>query len=304
MLDLLPPEGVINMTCRGVNLLIMKKVVIPAAGLGTRLLPITKEMPKEMLPIFVRKDDGRPCLKPMLHVVFEQLYDAGFREYGFIVGRGKRAIEDHFSPDEGFIEYLRNKNKAEFAEELQEFYKKINDSTVIFINQPQPKGFGDAVYQAKIFTKNEPFLLHAGDDIILSKNNDHLKRLVEKFNDYDAEAIFLVEEVEDPRKYGVMVGNEIESGIFKVIEVIEKPEEPTTNLAIVALYILKPSIYQAIERVSLRGCVEVELTDAVKLLINLGHNVYALKLQRDERRIDVGSPETYLETLRTMFMGL
>jgi len=282
----------------------IKKVVIPAAGLGTRLLPVTKEMPKEMLPIFVRKDDGRLCLKPMLQVVFEQLYDTGFREYGFIVGRGKRAIEDHFSPDEGFIEYLRNKNKAELAEELQGFYKKINDSTIVFINQPQPKGFGDAVYQAKIFTKNEPFLLHAGDDIILSKNNDHLKRLVEKFNDYDAEAIFLVEEVEDPRKYGVMVGNEIKSGIFKVIEAIEKPEEPPSNLAIIALYIFKPSIYQAIEKVSSKRDIEVELTDAVELLINWRRNVYALKLQRDERRIDVGSPETYLETLKTMFMGL
>jgi len=89
----------------------IKKVVIPAAGLGTRLLPVTKEKPKELLPIFVRTADGRLCLKPMLQVVFEQLYDTGFREYGFIVGRGKRAIEDHFSPDEGFIEYLRNKTK-------------------------------------------------------------------------------------------------------------------------------------------------------------------------------------------------
>ena len=282
----------------------IKKVVIPAAGLGTRLLPVTKEMPKEMLPIFVRKDDGRLCLKPMLQVVFEQLYDAGFREYGFIVGRGKRAIEDHFSPDEGFIEYLRNKNKAELAEELQGFYKKINDSTIVFINQPQPKGFGDAVYQAKIFTQNEPFLLHAGDDIILSKNSDHLKRLMEKFDDYDADVMFLVEEVEDPGKYGVMVGNEIKSGIFKVTEVVEKPKKPPSNLAIIALYIFKPSIYQAIEKVGSKGGVEVELTDAVELLINWGRDVYALKLQRDERRIDIGSPETYLETLKTMFTGL
>jgi UTP--glucose-1-phosphate uridylyltransferase len=281
----------------------IKKVVIPAAGLGTRLLPVTKEMPKEMLPIFVRKDDGRLCLKPMLQVVFEQLYDAGFREYGFIVGRGKRAIEDHFSPDEGFMEYLRNKNKAELAEELQGLYKKINDSTIVFLNQPQPKGFGDAVYQAKIFTKNEPFLLHAGDDIILSKNNDYLKRLMEKFNDYDADAIFLVEEVEAPRKYGVMVGNEIRPGIFKVIEVIEKPEQPPSNLAIIALYIFKPSIYQAIEKVKSKGGVEVELTDAVELVISWGRDVYALKLQHDEKRVDVGSPETYLETLRTMFVG-
>jgi len=282
----------------------IKKVVIPAAGLGTRLLPVTKEMPKEMLPIFVKKDDGRLRLKPMLQAVFEQLHDTGFREYGFIVGRGKRAIEDHFSPDEGFIEYLRNKNKAELAEELQGFYKKINDSTIVFINQPQPKGFGDAVYQAKIFTQNEPFLLHAGDDIILSENNDHLKRLMEKFDDYDADAMFLVEEVEDPGKYGVMVGNEIKSGIFKVTEVVEKPKKPPSNLAIIALYIFKPSIYQAIEKVGSKGGVGVELTDAVELLINWGRDVYALKLQRDERRIDIGSPETYLETLKTMFTGL
>lgn len=240
----------------------------------------------------------------MLQAVFEQLHDTGFREYGFIVGRGKRAIEDHFSPDEGLIEYLRNKNKAELAEELQGFYKKINDSTIVFINQPQPKGFGDAVYQAKIFTQNEPFLLHAGDDIILSKNNDHLKRLMEKFDDYDADAMFLVEEVEDPRKYGVIVGNEIKSGIFKVTEVVEKPKKPPSNLAIIALYIFKPSIYQVIEKVGSKGGAEVELTDAVELLINWGHDVYALKLQRDERRIDIGSPETYLETLKTMFTGL
>jgi len=292
------------LTCCGCDPLIIKKVVIPAAGLGTRLLPATKEMPKEMLPIFVEKDDGRLRLKPMLQAVFEQLYDAGFREYAFIVGRGKRAIEDHFSPDEGFIEYLRNKNKTELVEELQEFYKKINDSTIVFINQPQPKGFGDAVYRARTFTQNEPFLLHAGDDMILSRNNDHLKRLVEKFDDCDADAIFLVDEVEDPRKYGVVVGNEIQPGIIEAKEVVEKPEEPPSDLAIIALYIFKPSIYQAIDRVKSKGGIEVELTDAVELLMNQGCNVYALKLQRDERRVDVGSPETYLETLRTVFTGL
>ena len=282
----------------------IKKVVIPAAGLGTRLLPATKETPKEMLPIFVRKGDRKLGLKPMLQVVFEQLHDVGFREYGFIVGRGKRAIEDHFSKDEGFMEYLKKKNKAEQAKELRELYEKIDTSNIVFINQPQPMGFGDAVYQAKIFTEKEPFLLHAGDDLILSQNNDHLKRIIKAFEDYDAEAVFLVEEVEDPSKYGVMVGDEITHEMFKVTEVIEKPEEPTSNLAIIALYIFKPSIYQAIEKVSSNGSIEVELTDAVELLINWRRNVYALKLLRGERRIDVGSPETYLETLRAMFMTL
>lgn len=282
----------------------VKKVVIPAAGLGTRLLPVTKETPKEMLPIFIRKGDGRLGLKPMLQVVFEQLHDVGFREYGFIVGRGKRAIEDHFSKDEGFMGYLKKKEKAEQAKELREFYKKIDVSNIVFINQPQPMGFGDAVYQARIFTEKEPFLLHAGDDLVLSKNNDHLKRIIKAFEDYNAEAVFLVEEVEDPSKYGVVVGDEIRHEVFKVTEVVEKPEEPPSNLAIIALYVFKPSIYQALEKATSNEGIEVELTGAVELLINWRCDVYALKLQRGERRIDVGSPETYLETLRAMFMTL
>ena len=101
----------------------IRKVVIPAAGLGTRLLPITKELPKEMLPVFFKEKSGRVCLKPMSQAVFEQLYDVGFREFCFIVGRGKRAIEDHFTPDWDFVEYLRN--KAELVDELQRFYTKI-----------------------------------------------------------------------------------------------------------------------------------------------------------------------------------
>jgi len=91
----------------------IKKAVIPAAGLGTRLLPVTKETPKEMLPIINVREDRSLCLKPMLHAVFEQLYDEGFREFAFIVGRGKRAIEDYFSPDYDFVQYLKSKNKVE-----------------------------------------------------------------------------------------------------------------------------------------------------------------------------------------------
>ena len=154
----------------------LKKAVIPAAGLGTRLLPITKELPKEMLPIVALMKNGQPCLKPMLQAIFEQLYEVGFREFAFIVGRGKRAIEDHFSPDEDFIRYLKNKNKKDIAQELQEFYNKINDSNLVFINQPKPKGFGDAVARASLFTGNEKFLMQAGDDLIISKNSNHLKR--------------------------------------------------------------------------------------------------------------------------------
>jgi UTP--glucose-1-phosphate uridylyltransferase len=281
----------------------MMKVVIPAAGLGTRLLPVTKEIPKEMLPIFLKQND-EVCFKPMLQAVFEQLYDFGFREFGFIVGRGKRAIEDHFTIDEGFMDYLKKNNKIKLAEKLRDFYEKIGNSTMVFINQPKPKGFGDAVYRAKSFTGNEPFMVHAGDDLILSRNNDHLRRMVKVFGDYDADAVFLVEEVEDAQGYGVMVGEEMEDGIFEVKKVVEKPKVPPSNLAVIALYIFKPIIYRAIEKVKPDESGEVQLTDAIGLLLDWRCRVYASKLRDGERRIDIGSPETYLRTLKSLPVGL
>jgi len=277
----------------------IRKVVIPTAGLGTRLLPITKELPKEMLPIFFKKKDGRVCLKPMLQAVFEQLYVAGFREFCVIVGRGKRAIMDHFTPDWDFIKYLKGGNKVEQADELQEFYSKIANSTMIFMSQPKPKGFGDAIYTGKPFTENQSFLLHAGDDLVLSQNNDHLKRMMKAFERYDADATFLVEKVEDPRRYGVVVGDKINSHVLKVREVIEKPKKPPSNLASIALYIFKPIIYKAIEQVKPDESGEIQLADALQVLIDWKCKLYALELKPGERRIDIGTPETYLEILKT-----
>lgn len=281
----------------------MMKVVIPAAGLGTRLLPATKEFPKEMLPLFL-KQNNEICLKPMLQAVFEQLYVFGFREFGIIVGRGKRAIEDHFMVDKNFVEYLKNGNKAMLADRLLNFYEKLNNSAIFFINQPEPKGFGDAVYRAKTFTGNEPFLVHAGDDLILSPENDYLRRLMITFKDYQADALFLVEEVEDPRKYGVIVGDEVKSGVFKVKEVYEKPLKPLSNLAIVAIYIFKPTIHRAIEKTAPNISGEVQLTDAISLLLKWQCAVYAVRLKENEERIDIGSPETYLETLKRLMLRL
>jgi UTP--glucose-1-phosphate uridylyltransferase len=282
---------------------LLKKAVIPAAGLGTRLLPITKELPKEMLPVIAISKKGELCLKPMLQAVFEQLYGAGFREFAFIAGRGKRAIEDHFSPDEVFIQNLTNKNKKSHAEELQEFYEKINNSSIIFINQPKPKGFGDAVGRAALFTGKENFLIQAGDDLIISKDNNHLKRAAKTFEEYDADAIFLLEEVPDPRKYGVITGKEIKPGIFKVASIVEKPLTPLSNLAIVALYIFKPIIYEAIKKVKPDKNGEIQLTDALKLLVSWNCQVYGLKLKPNERRIDIGTAESYLEMLRSTVIG-
>jgi UTP--glucose-1-phosphate uridylyltransferase len=282
---------------------LLNKAVIPAAGLGTRLLPITKELPKEMLPVIALMKNGQLSLKPVLQAIFEQLYDVGFRDFAFIVGRGKRAIEDHFSPDDDFVKYLTKKDKKDFAEDLEEFYKKINNSNLVFINQPKPKGFGDAVSRAAPFTGKENFLIHAGDDLIISKDNDHLKKAKRLFEQYDADALFLVEEVLDPRKYGVITGKEIKPGIYQVTNIIEKPIKPPSNLAVIALYILKPIIYKAIKEVKPDKNKEIQLTDALKLLLEWNCKVYCLKLGPNEKRIDIGTAESYLEMLKTTVIG-
>lgn len=160
-----------------------------------------------------------------------------FREFCFIIGRGKRSVEDHFTPDFSFAKYLERRNKNELAVELMEFYKKVADSNIVFINQPEPRGFGDAVYRTKGFTLNEPFLVHAGDDLILSSGNSHITRLIDVFKEMNADAVFLVEKVKDPRKYGVITGVEIKPRIYKVTDIVEKPERSPSNIAtIVILY--------------------------------------------------------------------
>ena len=166
----------------------IKKVVLPAAGLGTRLLPITKETPKEMLPIYIRGENGNRYLKPVLQVIFEQLYKNNFREFIFIVGRSKRAIEDHFTIDNEFIKTLYEKNKSELATEMEKLYNKIEKSSLIFVNQPEPKGFGDSILKVRSIIEEE-FLVHAGDTYIKSSEDATIKKVIESHNKYNKASI-------------------------------------------------------------------------------------------------------------------
>lgn len=272
------------------------KAVLPAAGLGTRLLPITKELPKEMLPIFVRSADEGLCLKPMIQAVYEQLYDFGFREFVIVVGRGKRAIEDHFTPDRGFIDLLRMKNKHSLAAELESFYNKILTSNIVFVNQPEPRGFGDAVLAARPVIDG-PFLLHAGDTYIISKGDEHLKRLFDVHKRFNADATLLIQYVEDPRAYGVVEGDEVSEGVTLVRSLEEKPERPKTNLAIMPIYIFDSVIFKALEVTKPGKGGEIQLTDAIQRLVDWGLKVYAVRLRPDEQRLDIGTPQTCWESL-------
>jgi UTP--glucose-1-phosphate uridylyltransferase len=281
----------------------IKKVVVPAAGLGTRLFPATKEQPKEMLPIFSCpvNDEASTSVKPLLQLVFEQLYDDGFREFCFVVGRGKRAIEDHFTPDGNCVVTLKNMGKNGQASDLESFYCKLKTSTLIWMNQPEPKGFGDAVLTAQPFVQKEPFLVHAGDTYIISRKAVHLKTLMKIHERLKTDAVFIVQEVANPRQYGVIEAEESEKGIYKVKRAVEKPEKPASNLAIMPIYLFNPIIFEALKKTSPGKAGEIQLTDAIQKLVKWNLTVYAVKLDRNALRLDIGSPETYWEALSASY---
>jgi len=278
---------------------LLTKSVITAAGLGTRLLPSSKEIPKEMFPIFDLGKSGVICVKPVMHKIFENLYDVGFRDFCIIVGRGKRSIEDHFTPDQLFSTMVEKKSRGGVHGEIVDFYTKIVNSRIFFINQPSPRGFGDAVLRAEAFVGNENFLLHAGDDLVLSKNNSHLVRLLDAFKELGGELVLLSERVRDPSQYGVISGNVIDSekGIVRVRDIVEKPAKPPSNMAVVGIYVLSPKIFDALRRVKedLRG--EIQLTHGLKILLDEGGEAYAVLLMDEEKRLDAGSPENYYQAI-------
>ena len=279
----------------------IRKVIIPAAGLGTRLIPATKEQPKEMLPIFSKTAHGDMVVKPVVQLVFEQLYDAGLREFCYVVGRGKRGIEDHFTPDEHCIRTLEGMGKNGQASDLEVFYQKLKTSTTMWVNQPEPKGFGNAVLTAQAFVQKESCLVHAGDSCIISKDMDYIKKLLEVFERFNADAAFIVLEIEKPKQYGIVEGKEVESGIIKVESVVEKPEKPKTNLAIMAMYVFHPIIFKALKKKEPGKNGEIQLTDAIQKLIDWDLKVYAVKLDKSYAHLDIGSPERYWEALKLSY---
>jgi UTP--glucose-1-phosphate uridylyltransferase len=276
---------------------VIRKVIIPAAGLGTRLFPATKEQPKEMLPIFAKTPHGDLVVKPVVQLVFEHLYDAGLREFCYVVGRGKRGIEDHFTPDRHCVNTLESLGKNGQAVDLESFYDKLDSSTAMWVNQPEPKGFGNAVLLAQPFVEKESCLVHAGDSCIISKDMDYLKKLIDAFERLNADATFLVLDIENPKQYGIVEGVEVEPDIIRVKSVVEKPERPKTHWAIMAMYAFRPVIFKSLKTTKPGKNGEIQLTDAIQKLVDMGSKVYAVKLDSSYSHLDIGSPERYWQAL-------
>ncbi|MFC1714010.1 UTP--glucose-1-phosphate uridylyltransferase [Candidatus Poribacteria bacterium] len=268
------------------------KAVIPAAGLGTRLLPATKSQPKEMLPV------GR---KPTIQYVVEELEAAGITQILIITGQKKRAIEDHFDRDPALIRCLQEKGDHRLIEELKHEEAGVQ---LLYTRQSEQLGTAHAIRLAEDFSNGDPFVVCLGDSIIKSKQpGDFLKRLIDTHVNRNASVTIAFQEVrrEDVVKYGIAIPDpeHIEDSQFKLRGLVEKPtvEGAPSNLAISARYIFGPEIFDAIRETPQRNG-EYQITDSIRLLME-HHEVWGLRLGPDEKRFDVGGFESYFKAFLT-----
>ncbi len=265
----------------------IRKAVIPVAGLGTRLLPATKSQPKEMLPV------GR---KPVVQYVVEELERAGARELCLVTGRSKRAIEDHFDRDEVLLSYLNASGHSSLLEELA--YEQL-PVRLYYTRQAVPRGVGDAISYAEEFVGAEPFIVALGDTIIRSKDSQELvQRLAQVHLKEGAAATIAVEEVaaDDVYRYGI-VRPAGAGDAFPISDLVEKPSRETapSRLAIAARYVFSPAIFAALKRTLPDAHGDIQLTDAIRVLLAQGQPVWAVRLHPGEVRYDIGNFETYFK---------
>lgn len=260
----------------------VRKAIIPAAGLGTRFLPATKAQPKEMLPIVD---------KPTIQYIIEEAVASGIEEILIITGRNKRAIEDHFDKSVELEMELKNKHKDELLKLVDDI---SNMAEIYYIRQKEPKGLGHAINCAKTFVGNEPFAVMLGDDVV---DNDIpcLKQMIDVFDEYKT-TILGVQEVsyEDVNKYGIVKGMHIENGVYKVKDLVEKPDKDKapSNIAILGRYIITPKIFDILEHTKPGKGGEIQLTDALKELLTT-EAMYAYTFKG--KRYDVGDKLGFLQ---------
>ena len=269
----------------------IKKCLMPVAGYGTRFLPATKAMPKEMLPVVD---------KPLVQYGVEEAVDAGIHNFCFITGRGKRAIADHFDLNYELEHQIKGTNKEELLDSVK---KLIERNEFVFVRQNQMKGLGNAVLTGKNVIGQEPFAVLLADDLCLAiENNDNvLCQMINIYNQHQC-CVIAVEEVPHSEidKYGIVEGNLIEDGVYSVSNMIEKPQlgEISSNLAIIGRYILTPDIFDILGQIPEGKNGEVQLTDAIFEISKL-NKVVAYKFHG--KRFDCGSIHGYVEAINYVY---
>lgn len=261
----------------------VRKAVIPAAGLGTRFLPATKALAKEMLPIVD---------KPTIQFIIEEALASGIEDIVIVDGKSKRSIEDHFDSNPELENNLKEKGK----DELLKLVEETTDINLYFIRQSHPRGLGDAVLTAKSFIGDEPFVVMLGDDL-MADETPLTKQLIDRYNT-TGESTLAVMKVphEQVSEYGVIAPEkEVEDGLHQVNSFVEKPkpEDAPSDLAIIGRYLLTPEIFEELENTAPGNGNEIQLTDAIDSL-NKRQHVYAHEFKG--KRYDIGLKIGFLTT--------
>lgn len=265
---------------------IVKKAIIPAAGLGTRFLPATKSMPKEMLPIVD---------VPSIQYIVEEAVKSGIKEILIITNPYKKCIEDHFDKTFELEERLSRSGKLKELEMIHEISEMVD---LFFVRQKEPKGLGHAVLCAKAFVGNEPFAVMLGDDVVANKEGKPaIKQLMEQY-EVTGSSILGVQAVpiEDTGKYGIVkTGSMVTEGLYELEDMIEKPKiNPPGNLAVMGRYILTPGIFEHLKDQKPGALGEIQLTDAIVKLMK-EEKVHGYQFQGT--RYDIGDKVGYLKAI-------
>lgn len=263
----------------------IKKAIIPAAGLGTRFLPATKAMPKEMLPILD---------KPTIQYIVEEAARAGIEDIIIVTGRHKRAIEDHFDSQKELEMVLKEKGKSELLEKVQYSTELAN---IFYVRQKEQKGLGHAISSARQFIGNEPFAVLLGDDIVESEV-PAVKQLIDVYEETGHSVIGVQEVPEaDTHRYGIIDPLTKNGRQYEVKKFVEKPAQGTapSNLAIMGRYVLTPEIFDYLKTQKEGAGNEIQLTDAIERMNN-DNQVYAYAYDFEGERYDVGEKLGFVKT--------
>ena len=261
----------------------IKKCLFPVAGYGTRFLPATKSMPKEMMPI---------VNKPLVQYGVEEAFDAGMTDMAFVTGRGKRAIPDHFDVSYELEAEIKGTGKEK---QLAEIRNLIDKCTFTYTRQKYMRGLGHAILTGETLIGAQPFGVILADDLCLNHDKGVLAQMVDLYNQFRC-TIVAIEEVpqEETNKYGVIAGKEVHENIYRVDTMVEKPEpkDAPSNLAIIGRYILTPDIFEILRNTPPGANGEVQLTDALLTQATRGC-VMAYKFQG--KRFDCGSVDGFVD---------